>query len=134
VAKIVLGSMGVQSLRFGFFVGTFSGLYRLALRTLQRVRGDAKPTNALLAGAIASLSLLCEEEGQRVTISHYMLVRALQCVYNALKTRGHLDFLGNTLTHGDSLLFVLSSAQVMYAYAIRPETIPSSYYKFILNT
>jgi len=130
----VASCLGRESLRFGLFVGSFSGLYRLALRVLQRVRGEARTSNALVAGAVASLALLWEEEDQRVTFSHYLLVRALQCVYNALKSRGKLDFLGNSLKHGDSLLFAVSSAQVMYAYGARPETIPYSYYKFIVQT
>jgi len=131
---ILRSCLGMESFRFGLFVGGFSGLYRLVLLLLRRFRGESCPSNAFLAGAAASLTLLFEEEGQRVTVSHYLLVRALQCLYNAAKARGYLDFMGNKLTHGDSLLFVISSAQVMYAYAIRPETIPSSYYKFILQT
>jgi hypothetical protein len=134
VIQIVLSCFGKESLRFGLFVGGFSGLYRLALLVLRKLRGQSKTSNAFLAGAIASVALLFEEEGQRVTFSHYLLVRAAQCLYNAMKTRGYWDFMGDRLRHGDSLLFALSSAQVMFAYTIRPETIPSSYYKFILQT
>lgn len=60
--------------------------------------------------------------------------RALQCGFNALESRGKFSFLPDTLRHGDALLFMLASAQVMYAYVLRPESIPESYYKFIVKT
>jgi len=59
--------------------------------------------------------------------------RALQCVFNSFHSRGCFGSLGE-FKHADSLLFVLSCGQVMYAYVLRPETIPSAYYKFILKT
>lgn len=60
--------------------------------------------------------------------------RALQCIYNALKSRGWWHFWNDRWHHGDALLFILSSAQVMYAYVLRPSTIPASYYHFIRQT
>ena len=59
---------------------------------------------------------------------------AVQCAYNALKGRGWWHFWADRWDHGDALLFMVSTAQVMYAYAIRPDTIPAAYYKFILKT
>ena len=38
------------------------------------------------------------------------------------------------IPHGDSLLFIVSSAQVMYAYVMRPDTLPPSYWNFIVRT
>lgn len=32
-----------------------------------------------------------------------------------------------------SLLFILASSQIMYAYVMRPETLRESYWKFIIN-
>jgi hypothetical protein len=43
-------------------------------------------------------------------------------------------FWGSNWAHGDSLLFILTSAQIMYAYVMRPETLPPSYYKFIVRS
>lgn len=64
----------------------------------------------------------------------HSLLSALQCLYNAFDARGWLRFAGGPWKHGDALLFILSSAQVMYAYVLRPESIPSSYYHFIVKT
>lgn len=63
-----------------------------------------------------------------------MLVRALQCLYNDLKANDKWHFWGSSWPHGDTALFALSSAQVMYAYAMHPESLPASYYKFIVQT
>lgn len=41
---------------------------------------------------------------------------------------------GSDWAHGDSLLFAVSSAQVMYAYVMRPDTLPPAYLKFITDT
>lgn len=41
---------------------------------------------------------------------------------------------GSDWPHGDTLLFAISSAQIMYAYVLRPNTLPPSYYRFIRET
>lgn len=118
----------------------------------------------------------------------YLFARALQCAYNASKARGWWHMWGSHWPHGDSLLFAVTTAQVMcvpcvwfqhtnnhrasffinvhtsaphartrpltppphrmfpspppllgmqcgrYAYAMRPDTLPQSYYKFIVQT
>lgn len=58
-----------------------------------------------------------------------MLIRGLQACYNGLKSRQLFHF-----HHGDSLIFILASAQIMYGYALQPKSIPSSFYKFISKT
>jgi len=45
-----------------------------------------------------------------------------------------MAFLGKNWNHGDTLLFSLASAQIMYAYVMRPETLDTSYYRWILRT
>jgi len=75
---------------------------------------------------------MCQE--YRRTFSLYVLPRIFQCIYNGLKSRGWWHFWGSNWNHGDTLLFAIASAQVMYAYVMRPETLPESYYKFILRT
>jgi len=40
---------------------------------------------------------------------------------------------GSSWPHGDALLFGVTSAIVMYAYVMRPNTLPPSYYKFIVR-
>jgi hypothetical protein len=54
-------------------------------------------------------------------------------VFCSAKHAGYLQRL-LPLPHGDAALFILSSAQVMYAYVMRPETLPRSYWNFIVKT
>lgn len=88
----------------------------------------------MAAGAIASCALFFQPKASRKNIILYLFVRALQCWYNDSKSRGWFHFWGSSWKYGDSLLFALSSAQVMYAYIMRPETLPPSYYKFIVHS
>ena len=58
-----------------------------------------------------------------------MLLRAAQALYNYHKAQGRIH-----LPHGDSLLFGLSCAQIMYAVMLRPDSIPYSYYLWVIKT
>ncbi len=60
---------------------------------------------------------VCQET--RRSFALYMAVRALQCLYNAAKARGWWHAWGSSWPHGDTLLFSVTSAQVMYAYVMR---------------
>lgn len=48
--------------------------------------------------------------------------RGLQGSYNALSTKHNF-----TVPHGDVLLFSFATAQIMYAWMMRPDTLPHSY-------
>lgn len=54
--------------------------------------------------------------------------RALQAIYNAGKARDIFYF-----KHGDALLFAVTCAQVLYAYTMRPETLPPDFYSFMIK-
>lgn len=41
---------------------------------------------------------------------------------------------GSDWSHGDALLFIVSSAQIMYAYVMRPDTLPTDYHRFIVKS
>ncbi len=87
--------------------------------------------NALFAGAVASLSLavMRGEEQFRWTLSQYLAMRAVQCLYNHLcRANPHLK---RFFYFGDVGLFSFSSAQLMYGYFVRPETLDLDYRKFV---
>lgn len=153
-----------DAVRLGLFVGGFTGIFVAAERLLKLLfppppgseveagpagaaRGAAgedgpgssatdKPAtwHTFVAGTMGGLSLLALDGERRRTLALYVWARALQGLYNAAKARGWWHFWGSHWRHGDSLLFILSSAQVLYAYAMRPETLPPSYYRFMLTT
>ncbi|CAN6218901.1 unnamed protein product [Urochloa humidicola] len=58
----------------------------------------------------------------------------LKCAYNSAKSKNKFHFWGSHWRHGDALLFSLACAQVMYAFVMRPESLPKSYQEFILKT
>lgn len=124
-----------DAVRLGLFVGGFTGSYHLVSGALKRWQGDLTPAqNCMAAGTAAGLTLLFLSKERRRTLALYMLARIAQCVYNSLKQQGLFHFWGSKWGYGDALLFALSSAQVMYAYVMRPETLPKSYWKFIVKT
>jgi hypothetical protein len=84
-----------------------------------------------VSGMISGLSLLFMTKDWHRTLALYMATRAAQCFYNFSKARGYFHFWGSSWAHGDSLLFGLSSSQIMYSYVMRPQALPASYYAFI---
>uniref|UniRef100_M4BT15 Transmembrane protein 135 N-terminal domain-containing protein n=1 Tax=Hyaloperonospora arabidopsidis (strain Emoy2) TaxID=559515 RepID=M4BT15_HYAAE len=136
----------VDAVQLGLFLGWFTGGYR-AIRTLlvvglrrylsqKQCQGGTMVNEmaALGSGAIAALALGFVDAKRRRSMALYALTRALQCGYNTAKRLQHWHFWGSDWPYGDALLFALSSAQVMYAYVMRPKTLPSAYFWFIQRT
>ncbi|KAG7392088.1 hypothetical protein PHYPSEUDO_002312 [Phytophthora pseudosyringae] len=136
----------VDAVRLGLFLGWFTGGYRglraLLPVVLRRVlpkkelqdEQKLKEISALGSGAIAALALGFVDAKRRRSLALYALTRALQCGYNTAKRQERWHFWGSDWQYGDALLFALSSAQVMYAYVMRPTTLPPEYFRFIQRT
>jgi hypothetical protein len=100
-----------------------------------QARSHAAGVRAAVAGvAAAGASVFFLPGETRHTLALYVAVRAVQCMYNLARIKGWWHLWGSSWPHGDSLLFALASAQVMYAYALRPESLPDSYYSFMVRT
>lgn len=144
----------VDAVSFGLFLGWFTGGYRglraslpvLLKRVLTR-KQQQQPSlspqqlderidqlSAVTSGAVAGCALLFVDAKKRRSFALYALTRALQCAYNTAKRNDYWHFWGSDWAFGDALLFALSSAQVMYAYVMRPTTLPPEYFRFIQNT
>ena len=87
---------------------------------LARWLGQDNVYTVMGAGAVAGLSINFHPADSHRTLALYILARVAQCWYNKAKVKGHWHLWGSDWAHGDSLLFSLCSAQVMYAYAMRP--------------
>eukprot|EP01126_Amoeba_proteus_P050294 TRINITY_DN5930_c0_g1_i9.p1 TRINITY_DN5930_c0_g1~~TRINITY_DN5930_c0_g1_i9.p1 ORF type:complete len:459 (+),score=84.42 TRINITY_DN5930_c0_g1_i9:63-1379(+) len=124
----------VEAVRIGLAVGCFSGGYEFITRFLIRYWNITRGINSMIAGFFSAISLLFLNAEDRRMVSLYAMARASQCTYNLLKSRGMWHFWGSDWNHGDALLFATSTAQVMYAYVMRPLSLPTSYYKFIQRT
>ena len=140
----------VEAVRFGVFVGGFVAIYRVVRAILQLLLPQRWHA-AALAGAVASSTLAVLPAESRRTFALYAFARALQCGWNlladmqrlpasvpfgAVGERCHVPSASRLppLTPQIAGLFALSSASVMYAYVMRPDTLPASYNKFIVRT
>jgi hypothetical protein len=112
--------------------GLFTGLFHCTVKIQDKVtlcKSLPQRTKAAIAGAVAGLSLAVETRDNRLIFAQQCSMRALQAGYNGLKHRELFHF-----PLGDSLLFVVSCASIMYAYVQYPQTLPGSMYHFMLRT
>ncbi|KAG0562833.1 hypothetical protein M758_9G079300 [Ceratodon purpureus] len=124
-----------EACRTGLLFGGFTGAFHAIRCLLRRTRNKETPINGFVAGSIAGLSVLAlDDSNRRRTFALYLLARVAQCAYNSAKAKNKFHFWGSKWGHGDTLLFSLASAQIMYAYVMRPETLPESYFEFIVKT
>ncbi|KAI4352918.1 hypothetical protein L6164_007125 [Bauhinia variegata] len=124
-----------EACRIGLLFGGFTGSYHGLRCLLRKLRKKETPLNAVLAGSVAGLSVLAlDDSNRRRTLALYLLARLAQCAYNSAKSKNKFHFWGSHWRHGDSLLFSLACAQVMYAFVMRPESLPKAYQDFIQKT
>ncbi|MBA0714180.1 hypothetical protein Golax_013169 [Gossypium laxum] len=100
------------------------------------VREEACRVGLLFGGFTGSYHALrsIDDSNRRRTLALYLLARVAQCAYNSAKSKNKFHLWGSHWRHGDSLLFALACAQVMYAFVMRPESLPNSYQDFIHKT
>lgn len=124
-----------EACRIGLFFGGFTGSYHALRCLLRKLRKKETPLNSILAGSVAALSILAlDDSNRRRTLALYLLARVAQCAYNSAKSKNKFHLWGSHWSHGDSLLFAFACAQVMYAFVMRPESLPKSYQDFIQKT
>ncbi|KAJ7485672.1 hypothetical protein FB451DRAFT_1230689 [Mycena latifolia] len=93
------------------------------------VRKRTRRWHSALAGAISGgLAILWEKRSRRAVIAQQVFVRGLQGTYNAQSERW-----GISIPYGAVIVFSLSCGQIMYAFFLRPDTLPRSYVGWILE-
>lgn len=124
-----------EACRIGLFFGGFTGSYHALRCLLRKWRKRETSLNVILAGSVAGLSVLAlDDSNRRRTLALYLMARLAQCAYNSAKSKNKFHLWGSHWRHGDSLLFAMACAQVMYAFVMRPESLPQSYRDFIQKT
>ncbi|XAR71841.1 hypothetical protein NMG60_11018277 [Bertholletia excelsa] len=124
-----------EACRIGLLFGGFTGSYHALRCLLRKLRKKETPFNAILAGSVAGLSIFAlDDPSRRRTLALYLLARVGQCAYNSAKSKNKFHLWGSHWGHGDALLFAIACAQVMYAFVMRPESLPKSYQDFIQKT
>ena len=100
---------------------------RLSQSALHSARAAREARRIEREDSQARLARLAETNGDVVTND----VTGERSSRKATSLRGALEtFVG---AHGDVLMFALSSAQVMYAYVMRPETLDPGFWNFIVR-
>ncbi|KAI4967752.1 hypothetical protein ZWY2020_015141 [Hordeum vulgare] len=123
-----------EACRVGLLFGGFTGSYHALRCFLRRFRKKETPFNAILSGSVAGLAILAlDDSSRRRTLSLYLLARLAQCAYNSAKSKNRFHFWGSHWNM-EMHYFSLSSAQIMYAFVMRPESLPKSYRDFIQKT
>jgi hypothetical protein len=107
-----------ESLRIGFSIGSFSSIYTF----LKTILKNKTKWNEIISGFISGLSILFIQSENRRILTLYMMTRTIHSYIQ------RYEFFEN---YGNSALFILSSAQVLYSWAIWPSTLPKSYLSFI---
>ena len=119
---------GMSSLRTASSVGGFAFIWKAIVNSLFKLTGKHSKLNGAIAGAFAGLAILFETKENRIGYAQNVFFRSLQAGKNALKQRNYW-----TIPHGDSWLFCFATASIVYAYGYRPDTIPKSYYGWLLQ-
>ncbi|CAI0547947.1 unnamed protein product [Linum tenue] len=124
-----------EACRVGLLFGGFTGSYHALRCLLRKCRKKETPWNAILAGSAAGLSVLAlDDPNSRRTLALYLLARLAQCAYNSAKSKNKFHLWGSHWRHGDTLLFSLACAQVMYSFVMHPDSLPKAYHDFIQKT
>ncbi|KAI8875183.1 hypothetical protein K501DRAFT_203150, partial [Backusella circina FSU 941] len=113
----------LDSIRFGAMFGSFALLWKGVNNGMRLYRGKDDRLNGLVSGAVAGLSILFEKKERRVDIAQQLFA-----VYNAGKARDIFYF-----KNGDALLFAVTCGQVLYAYTMRPDSLPPDFYNFMVK-
>jgi hypothetical protein len=121
-------SIGIETQRFAKMISLFSFLWKLISNGLLYQTGIYSKRNGAIAGAIAGLAVLIETPENRITIGQQFFMRSMQAGKHALKQRNLI-----AIPHGDTLLFCIASASIMFAYTMYPLTIPREYYRWIVT-
>lgn len=121
-----------DALSLGFFLGGYSVISKFVEQCLVvgAHRTTSTPPLSFIAGSVAGLSLLFSgNRERRHTIATYLFVQACTKLAADLVQRKVLPNVPGI----DTVLFVLSSAIIMHAYAAEPDALPPSYNRFLIK-
>jgi len=89
---------------------------------------------AAISGGVAGLSIFFLKPKYRRAFSLFLLAKLAQAGFaSAQKERTWLQKGTGSWKHANFALFALSSAQIMYAYVMRPDTLDAGFWNFIVQ-
>ncbi|XP_041018802.1 uncharacterized protein LOC121260832 isoform X1 [Juglans microcarpa x Juglans regia] len=125
-----------ETLRYGLFLGTFSGTFVSVDEIIGSFGGHRRTARwrALVAGAVAGPSMLLTGlNTQHTSLAMYILLRAAVLASRCgIKSKRFWQICKPlTWSHGDIFLMCLSSSQILSAYILKQESLPPSYKSFL---
>lgn len=125
-----------EALRYGLFLGSFAGTFSTVDELIAAFGGFKRTARwrTLVAGAIAGPSLLLTGTNVRHTsMAIYILLRAAVLAARCGIKSEQFGWMCRPLAwkHGDVFLMCLSSSQILSAWILKPESLPSSYISFL---
>ncbi|KAJ7567433.1 hypothetical protein O6H91_02G146800 [Diphasiastrum complanatum] len=125
-----------ETLRYGMFLGTYAGTFTTLDEAIAAIGGVQRTARwrSLAAGAIASPSLMLTGHDTRHTsMAIYILIRAAVLAARCGIKSKRLGWLCRPLEwkYGDVFLMCLSSSQILSAWILKPDSLPSSYISFL---
>ncbi|XP_010269273.1 PREDICTED: uncharacterized protein LOC104605990 [Nelumbo nucifera] len=125
-----------ETLRYGLFLGTFAGTFVTVDECIAALGGHRRTARwrTLLAGAVAGPSLLLTGPNtQHASLAIYILMRAAVLASRCGMKSKRFGRICKPLTwaHGDIFLMCLSSSQILSAYILKQDSLPSSYRSFL---
>uniref|UniRef100_M8CC92 Transmembrane protein 135 N-terminal domain-containing protein n=1 Tax=Aegilops tauschii TaxID=37682 RepID=M8CC92_AEGTA len=125
-----------ETVRYGMFLGTFAGAFASVDECIAALWGRKRTARwrSLLSGLIAGPSMLLTGPGtQHTSLAIYILMRAAVLASRCGIKSKRFGKICKPLTwsHGDVFLMCLSSAQILSAYILQQDSLPSSYKSFL---
>ena len=122
-----------DQLRFPAFLSAFAFVMKLVLCTLRRVRGKDDGINGFLAGALAGLTLLINnDKNTRKLFALYLLSRAYGAIYSSLEARDSVPKWKNQ--HLAFLVLINSMFYWLYFFEYKHCKVSQSYWAAVNNT
>ncbi|CAN6466776.1 unnamed protein product [Victoria cruziana] len=125
-----------ETLRYGLFLGTFAGTFVSVDECIAAFGGEDRTAGwrALVAGGVAGPSMLLTGlDSQHTSLAIYILMRAAVLASRCGIKSDKFGRICRPLAwaHGDIFLMCLSSSQILSAYILKQESLPSSYRSFL---
>ncbi|KAF6263624.1 hypothetical protein COO60DRAFT_378802 [Scenedesmus sp. NREL 46B-D3] len=135
------GALG-DTVRYTAFLAALAGIYIGVDEGIAATVGKDRSAKwrSLVAGVCAGPALLCTgPKSRHYSLATYILLRGITLlVRTGNKPRAaarypalHAALAPSRLAHGDTLLMCCAASQIVYAFLMMPQTLPSSYVRFI---
>lgn len=115
-----------KHVKFGAFLATFTGLYRMILCALRWIRGVDNTNHSILAGLLAGTSVGFYPNS---SVVYYLAWKTLETMYNEGVKAGLLPFIPGFSV----LIYSLSTSILFHAGVLEPHHLKPSYWKFLMR-